>query len=107
MKEEINETNVAGYDQAHAHALDLLRGAEVFLLAVPHEDEEGNQGIVVTAAGPGLNPFRAAVGAMLNAEAWEEITKFLRRDRYLRWGLITACVVNIVFAVYNMARLAL
>lgn len=103
MSEE--ETNVAGFDQAHAQAIDLLRKADVFLLAVPHEDEEGEKRIVITAAGTNLVSFRNAIAAVLNAESWDDIVQFLHRDRWLRRALIAAVTVNLLLVVFNLSNL--
>jgi hypothetical protein len=97
---------VADFDQHHAQAIDYLREADTFLLAVPQLDEEaGEFRIVLTGGGPGFDSFRAAVAAGLNEEAWKEITKFLHRDRWLRRVLIAAASANVLLVVFNLSDL--
>lgn len=100
-----HEVGVADFDQLHAQAIDALRGADTFLLAVPRYEDDGDIRLEIVGGGRSFTSFRTAVAAVLNADSWGEIEAFLRRDRWLRRALIAAALANVILIVFNFVRL--
>lgn len=100
---------VADYDQHHAEAIDALRQAETFLLAVPEEvdGEVGVSKIAMRGGGVGFDAFLLMVVAGLHAATVPTFEALLRRNRQVRWAMLAATAANLVLVAWNLARLAL
>jgi hypothetical protein len=104
--DDVREGTVADFDQLHAHAIDELRRAETFLLAVPKLDEDGAPvSLEIIGGGQQFVAFKTATSAVLNAETWDEIARFLKRDKWLRLFLLAAATANVVLVIVNLGRL--
>ena len=98
---------VADYDQHHAQAIDYLREAQTFLLAVPRppDDDSDEWRIVVTGGGVGYDSFHAAVASSLFADGWGRLERAWARRRWLLYLMLTATVANLLALGVNIARL--
>lgn len=108
MAKDPEYVGVAEYDQLHAEAIDALRNAETFFLAVPDAEEEvGNRPIAVRGGGVGFDAFLLTVAAGLNVGTWEAVHRHLQKSRRLRWFMLVTAGLNCALVVYNLARLGL
>lgn len=105
--------DIANWDQHHAEAIDLLRGAPVFILAVPAPDEpmEGAIKIHVIGGGDHFDVFHDAVRAGMAGGVPEELEelhrsmiKWLRRDRWIRAAMLAAVAVNLTLVAINASE---
>lgn len=105
------DDNAAAYDQHHAAAIDALRGAKTFLLAVPAEEYEFEDGklmkIAVIGGGEYFPPFQEAViqGILEHGLADYEPPKKkepLLTPRGVRYLLFFSVALNIAAAAMNV-----
>lgn len=98
--------SVADFDQHHAEAVDLLRQAPVFLLAVPRQDDDGDQQrIIMTGGGIGFDSFMASVCIGLDVTTSAAVRDALARSRQLRRVMLAAAAANIGLLAVNTAHL--
>lgn len=105
-----DEVDIANYDQYHAEAIDQLRQAETFILAVPQTVDENDHfmRVVVMGGGDHFDMFRqavtsgmvhAAVRDQLGFEGLDEEDPRLSRARHTMW---LATGVNVFLAALNV-----
>jgi hypothetical protein len=108
-----DQVGVADYDQHHAQAIDYLRQAQTFLLAVPRppDDDSDEWRIVVTGGGVGYDSFHQAVASTLAASEWGRLSagwgnleRAWRRRRQILTLMVTATVLNLIALAVSLAR---